>query len=90
MDLLITLAIAAGCLTVGVVHWRLARLAPRWPGAVVPALWVGTAVVLVARGTIDSLVDVGGLLLVTVVLARIWHEGRQKRAAKPVPSTAGV
>jgi hypothetical protein len=86
MTLLITIGLAAGCILVGLIHRQLARLAPAWPGAVVPALWAGAAVYLAVSGSLDSLVDVGGIVLVTVVLARIWHEGRQHRLARSAPS----
>jgi hypothetical protein len=85
---LIAVGVGVACLLVGLVHWFLARLAPVWPGALVPALWAGAAVFGVVTGRIQSLVDVGGVLLVGVVLARIWHEGRQKRATRSAPTAA--
>ena len=90
MTALVAIAIVVGCILVGLIHGRLARLAPVWPGAVVPLLWVASAITLVAAGLIRSAVDVGGLLLVSVVLARIWHEGRQKRAARSARPVAEV
>jgi hypothetical protein len=89
-EVLIVVGIAAACIVVGLIHWMLARLAPVWPGAIIPTLWVMTAIYLVATGGIDSIVDVGGLILVSVVLARIWHEGRQKRAKLTAPDQAEV
>lgn len=90
MDTLITIGLVAGCILVGLVHRHLARLAHGWPGAVVPALWVGAVIYLAASGSLASLLDVGGVVLVSVVLARIWHEGRQHRTARsaPVPAKA--
>lgn len=90
MTVLLILGLAAACILVGLVHRQLARLGPAWPGAVVPVLWVATAISLVATGNIRSAVDVGGLLLVSVVIARIWHEGRQHRAARSAPAAARV
>lgn len=84
------IGLVAGCVLIGLLQWRLAQLAPAWPGAVVPVLWVGTAISLVVAGEIHSLVDVGGLLLVTVVIARLWHDGRQKRATRSAPAAAKV
>jgi len=86
MDTLITIGLVAGCILVGLVHRQLARLAPAWPGAVVPALWAAAAIYLLASGSIDSLLDGAGLVLVTVVLARIWHEGRQHRSTRSTPA----
>jgi len=90
MTTLLTIGLVAGCILVGLVHRQAARLAPAWPGAVVPALWAAAAVYLLVSGSINSLVDVAGVVLVTVVLARIWHEGRQHRAARSAPTPVGA
>ncbi len=86
MTILITIGLAAGCILIGLLHRQLARLAPAWPGAVVPVLWAGAAIYLAVSGSLRSLVDVGGVVLVTVVLARIWHEGRQHRSTRSTPT----
>lgn len=88
MTFLIIAGIATGAILVGLVHGRLARLEPVWPGAIIPALWGGTAIMLVAAGSIHSIVDMGGVLLVSVVILRIWHDGRQKRTARSAPTAA--
>lgn len=90
MTVLITIGIAAGCIIIGLVHRQLAGLAPVWPGLILPVLWLGTATYLLASGRLHSLVDVGGIVLAGVVIARLWHEGRQKRAARPAPTAAEV
>jgi len=90
MNWLITAAIALACIILGLIHWQLSRSATRWPGAIIPALWVAAAGYLVATGTIDSLLDVAGLVVVTVALARIWDDGRRKRAALSSPTSAGA
>ena len=88
MTWLSSAAIALACIAVGLIHRQLSRSAARWPGAVVPALWVAAALYLVAAGAINSLLDVGGLVLVTVVLARTWDDGRRQRAALRTPASA--
>lgn len=90
MTVLVILGLVAGCVLVGLAQWRLAQLAPVWPGAVIPVLWLAAAIALVVVGAISSFVDVAGLLLVGVVIARLWHDGRQKRSARSAPAAAGV
>ena len=90
MNWLITAAVALACIILGLIHWQLSRSGPRWAGVIVPALWVAAAIYLVVTGTINTLLDIGGLVLVTVVLARIWDDGRRKRTRVTRPTSAGA
>lgn len=80
--------LAFACIVgIGLLHWFLSRAQARWPGAVVPVLWVVLVITAALAGRIDSVSGyvVAGIAL--LVLARMWSQGREtvhaRREAAP-------
>lgn len=76
---MLTVIIAAVCLGLGVLHWRLSRMRVRWLGGIVPALWLVAVGAFVVAGRLDSPVDLVVVAVISIALARIWDDGRQSQ-----------
>ena len=81
MNPLLTLAAAAA---VTVFHIWASRRRPRswYLGGIVPALWTGTVIFLLANGMIRPAEDWKTLLFPTVILLLIWLEGHEAAKKK--------
>lgn len=75
--MLVTAAVALALLCVGLFHRQLSRSRASWAGGVVPALWLTALVVVAALGHIDSGIDMAVAVLGSVILLRMWSEGRE-------------
>lgn len=74
-----------GCLLlVLLVHGWLIKRRPRWPGAIVPALYLGGVGYLAGTGRLTSLVDYLFAAFGLVGLLLWWSSGRRARAPEAV------
>ena len=81
MNPLLTLAATAA---ITVFHIWASRRRPRYwyLGGIVPALWIGAVVFLLANGAIRPAEDWKMLLFPTAILLLIWLEGHQAAKKK--------
>ena len=81
MNPVLTLAAAAA---ISVFHIWASRRRPRYwyLGGIVPALWIGTVIFLLAKGMIRPAEDWKTLLFPTVILLLIWLEGHEAAKKK--------